>query len=340
MTRVQTLSLAIGVALVALAVGWMAGRATQDASPAGSSAEATTEPKVLYYRNPMGLPDTSPVPKKDPMGMDYVPVYAGDAPPATPGTVVLPPDKVQALGVRTEAVKRGALASTVRTSGTVEVDETRQYAIAPRFEGWVERLYANQTGMRVRAGQPLLSVYSPQLAAAQQEYRLADETARRLAESDPASAASITARVLASSTRRVRQQIAPAVRADTPPSANTAATRGSRNRNATAIDNCPDASRFPSPRAAPTSATAASQPSQAHHCRPSSSLTRSIARSATAVSRPAAHWFSTRAKWIIKSTTPASWTGTPPAPIPECSNMCSSLPTLLRHRNRIRGTCG
>src|SRR3546814_698385 len=55
----------------------------------------------------------------------------------------------------------------------------------------VERLYANQTGMRVRAGQPLLSVYSPQLAAAQQEYRLADETARRLAASDPASAASM-----------------------------------------------------------------------------------------------------------------------------------------------------
>src|SRR3546814_17442831 len=87
----------------------------------------------------MGLADTSPVPKKDSMGMDYVPVYADDAPPAAPGTVVLPPDKVQALGVRTEAVRRGALSATVRTSGTVEVDETRQYAIAPRFEGWVER---------------------------------------------------------------------------------------------------------------------------------------------------------------------------------------------------------
>ena len=174
MTRVQTLSLAIGVVLAALAVGWMAGRATNDSPTAATSAEApAAERKVLYYRNPMGLPDTSPVPKKDSMGMDYVPVYADDAPPAAPGTVVLPPDKVQALGVRTEAVKRAVLAATVRTSGTVEVDETRQYAIAPRFEGWVERLYANQTGMRVRAGQPLLSVYSPQLAAAQQEYRLA-----------------------------------------------------------------------------------------------------------------------------------------------------------------------
>ncbi|MEN1940444.1 efflux RND transporter periplasmic adaptor subunit [Luteimonas sp. MJ174] len=192
MTRVQTLSLAVGVALAALAVGWMAGRATTDSPTAATSAEApVAERKVLYYRNPMGLPDTSPVPKKDPMGMDYVPVYAGDASAATPGTVVMPPDKVQALGVRTEAVRRAVLAATVRTSGTVEVDETRQYAIAPRFEGWVERLYANQTGMRVRAGQPLLSVYSPQLAAAQQEYRLADETARRLAASDPASAASM-----------------------------------------------------------------------------------------------------------------------------------------------------
>ncbi|NLA66891.1 MAG: efflux RND transporter periplasmic adaptor subunit [Gammaproteobacteria bacterium] len=192
MTRVQTRSLAIGVALAALAVGWMAGRATNDAPSAATSAEApAAERKVLYYRNPMGLPDTSPVPKKDPMGMDYIPVYAGDAPAAAPGTVVMPPDKVQALGVRTEAVQRAVLAATVRTSGTVEVDETRQYAIAPRFEGWVERLYANQTGMRVRAGQPLLSVYSPQLAAAQQEYRLADETARRLAGSDPASAASM-----------------------------------------------------------------------------------------------------------------------------------------------------
>src|SRR3546814_10312436 len=98
MTRVQTLSLAIGVALAALAVGWMAGRATNDSPIETTSAETSAaERKVLYYRNPMGLADTSPVPKKDSMGMDYVPVYADDAPPAAPGTVVLPPDKVQAL---------------------------------------------------------------------------------------------------------------------------------------------------------------------------------------------------------------------------------------------------
>ena len=189
MTRNRTLSLAIAAVLVALAAGWILGRGTRDDVPATSAPQA--ERKVLYYRNPMGLADTSPVPKKDSMGMDYIPVYAGGEEAAAPGTVVLPPDKVQALGVRTERVRRAPLTSVVRASGTVEVDETRQYVIAPRFEGWVERLYANQTGMLVRAGEPLLAVYSPQLAAAQNEYRLADATARKLAQSDPVSAASM-----------------------------------------------------------------------------------------------------------------------------------------------------
>lgn len=189
MTRNQTLSLLIAAVLVALAAGWMLGRQNRDEVPATDATGA--ERKVLYYRNPMGLADTSPVPKKDSMGMDYIPVYASGGETAAPGTVVLPPEKVQALGVRTERVRRGPLASIVRTSGTIEVDETRLYDIAPRFEGWVARLYANQTGMRVRAGQPLLAVYSPQLAAAQSEYRLADATSRKLAQSDPASAASM-----------------------------------------------------------------------------------------------------------------------------------------------------
>ena len=101
MTRTQTLSLAIGVALAALAVGWMAGRATNNSPTASTSVDTlAAERKVLYYRNPMGLPDTSPVPKKDPMGMDYVPVYAGDAPAATPGTVVAKAPRVTA-SVRT-----------------------------------------------------------------------------------------------------------------------------------------------------------------------------------------------------------------------------------------------
>lgn len=190
MNRFQTIALTSIALLAALATGWLLGRNTHTLMPAHEPT-APAERKVLYYRNPMGLPDTSTVPKKDSMGMDYIPVYEGSEPPPTPGTVVMTPEKVQTLGVRTERVRLAPLTMQVRASGTVEIDETREHVIAPRLEGWVERLHANQTGMRVRRGQPLLSVYSPQLAAVQQEYRLADEAAQRLQDADPASAAAM-----------------------------------------------------------------------------------------------------------------------------------------------------
>lgn len=187
----SVLALAVGAAL---ALGWWSGRAS--APDAGSlnvqetSAESG-ERKILYYRNPMGLPDTSPVPKKDAMGMDYIPVFEGGEPAAEPGTVVLPPDKVQKLGVRTEVAVREALVANVRASASVQVDETRQFAVAPRFEGWIETLHANQTGMTVRRGEPLMAIYSPELIAAQGEFAVADAAAKRLADSDPASAATM-----------------------------------------------------------------------------------------------------------------------------------------------------
>jgi len=178
--------------LLALGAGWWLGRSTAPptALESGDAAAALQrEPQILYYRNPMGLPDTSPVPKKDSMGMDYIPVFAGGEPPSVPGTVVLSPEKVQKLGVRTHIATRDRLSAVVRVSASVQVDETKQFVVAPRFEGWIDRLHANQTGMSVRRGQPLMTVYSPNLLAAQQEYRIADEAASRLAAGgDPASA--------------------------------------------------------------------------------------------------------------------------------------------------------
>src|SRR5674476_1661298 len=91
-------------AVVLLCVGvagyWLGTRTSTASAPATAAAIAKTEPKILYYRNPMGLPDTSPVPKKDPMGMDYIPVYADEE--ASVGQVKISLDKVQKLGVRTE----------------------------------------------------------------------------------------------------------------------------------------------------------------------------------------------------------------------------------------------
>ena len=136
--------------------------------------------KILYYRNPMGLPDTSPVPKKDPMGMDYVPVYAGEEPAASGNQIKISVDKVQKLGVRSEPAAMRTLDKVVRAAGRIEIDERRVFAIAPKFEGWVERLFVNVTGQPVAKGQPLFEVYSPELVSAQREYAIASDAVKSL----------------------------------------------------------------------------------------------------------------------------------------------------------------
>src|SRR5512144_28389 len=146
------------------------------------TAQPSLKGKILYYRNPMGLPDTSPVPKKDPMGMDYIPVYEGEAPQGN--QITISPEKVQKLGVKTEAASQRTLIRPVRLVGTVQVDERRLYTVAPRFEGWIRQLYANATGHTVKRGEPLLEVYSPELVSAQQEYLIALQGLRALRESD------------------------------------------------------------------------------------------------------------------------------------------------------------
>jgi Cu(I)/Ag(I) efflux system membrane fusion protein/cobalt-zinc-cadmium efflux system membrane fusion protein len=87
------------------------------------------------------------------------------------------------MGVRTAPVERRDISRTVRTVGLVTYEESRQYSINSKIEGWIERLHVNQTGQMVRKGQPLLEIYSPELVAAQQEYLLALENSGRLAQS-------------------------------------------------------------------------------------------------------------------------------------------------------------
>jgi membrane fusion protein, copper/silver efflux system len=168
---------AIAVALIAaaVAVGYWLGAARdaahQPAAPASAGA-AKSERKVLYYRNPMGLPDTSPVPKKDPMGMDYIPVYEGEE-PAKAGTVKISPDKVQLLGVRTEAAVERELRRAVQAVGTIQANERLLAKVTPRFEGYIEKLHVNTTGQAVKRGEALMEVYSPEIVAAQEEYLIA-----------------------------------------------------------------------------------------------------------------------------------------------------------------------
>ena len=157
------------------------------AQSAAAPAGETKARKLLFYRNPMGLPDTSPTPKKDPMGMDYVPVYEGEqddqsSGPAAANQIKISTDKVQKLGVRTEVAKLRSLDRVVRAAGRIEPDERRVYAITPKFEGYVERLHVNATGQPVGKGQPLFEVYSPELVSAQREYAIAAQGVDSLQE--------------------------------------------------------------------------------------------------------------------------------------------------------------
>lgn len=137
-----------------------------------AKAQAAKGPrKILYYRNPMGLPDTSPVPKKDGMGMDYIPVYEGDE--ADDGNIVkVSLDRVQRSGVRTEPAEARVLVQPVRAVGTVAIDESKLTVVAMRSAGYVEELFVNNTGRAVRAGEPLFRVYSPDIVNAQIDLRI------------------------------------------------------------------------------------------------------------------------------------------------------------------------
>jgi len=179
----------IGV-LVLLGVGatgyWLGGQRTEDG---GQKTETTAQKesarKILFYRNPMGLPDTSPTPKKDSMGMDYIPVYEGDEEPgAGSGQVKISVEKVQKLGVKTEQAAMRLLDKTVRAVGRVEVDERHIHNIAPKFEGWIEKLHVRTTGEPVRKGEALFDVYSPELVSAQREYAIAVQGVAALKDAD------------------------------------------------------------------------------------------------------------------------------------------------------------
>jgi Cu(I)/Ag(I) efflux system membrane fusion protein len=120
------------------------------------------EKKILYYRNPMGLPDTSKEPKKDSMGMDYIPVYEGED---DDSSVKVSPGKIQRTGVRSDEVGTRVLTRIVRAPGVVALDERRISVIALRFDAYLEQVADVTTGTHVRAGEPLMTIYAPDLLA-------------------------------------------------------------------------------------------------------------------------------------------------------------------------------
>lgn len=221
--------------LVGLGTGWLVFRPTPKTG-------VSKERSVLYYRDPMNPQITSPVPKKAPDGMDFVPVYAeetavtaekkiayykdpmhpwftSDKPGKAPdcGMDLVPvyegesdvkgikidPLTVQNIGVKTEVAQRKALAKTIRTTGKVDYDETKVYSVTTKIMGYVERLYVDYTGRSVHKEEALMDLYSPELVTTQQEYLQAIRFKKELAKSNIEEARKGAEELVQSSKRRL-----------------------------------------------------------------------------------------------------------------------------------------
>jgi Cu(I)/Ag(I) efflux system membrane fusion protein/cobalt-zinc-cadmium efflux system membrane fusion protein len=155
-----------------------------EAPPDDHASDAATsgEREILFYRNPMTPTITSPVPMKDEMGMDYVPVYADEASGAASAgpTVTIDPGVVQNMNVLTEIIEHGDLSREIRTVGYLEYDQQKMVTVTTKYPGWIEKVYVNYVGEPVEKGQPLFEIYSPELIQTEQDLLSAIQFAKRM----------------------------------------------------------------------------------------------------------------------------------------------------------------
>ena len=156
---------------------------THDTKPEASGA-VRAAPKFFC---PMHPTYTSDRPGDCPIcNMKLVPVkdspataFGGSDPVPGRVTVMISPEKQQLIGLKTSLVEHRTLSFTLHAPGVVQHDETRYAKIAPRFAGWIRKLHVNFSGAPLEKGQPLLTVYSPELLAAQNDYLIAWRQAER-----------------------------------------------------------------------------------------------------------------------------------------------------------------
>jgi Cu(I)/Ag(I) efflux system membrane fusion protein len=189
--------------VVAVAAAFFAGRWYAVRAP------RTPQRKVLYWVDPMHPAYKSDKPGIAPdCGMKLVPVYAGEAPPTeakTPaGTVQISAEKQQLIGVRYGTAEITAGAEAVRATGKVAIDETRVSHVHSRTEGWIDKVYADFTGDVVHKGQALVTLYSPDLLATEQEYLLAIEAREAMRNSPIQGVAADSASLVEASRRRLQ----------------------------------------------------------------------------------------------------------------------------------------
>ena len=160
--------------------------------------------KVLYYRDPQHPEYTADKPGLNPeTGNTLEPVYAPGAGSIATGAFRIPVERQQLIGVKFGTAEWTDGAKAIRTVGTVTYDETRLARVHSRVDGWVERVFVNFTGDFVRQGQPLLTIYSPELLASQQELLLARRARDLMAANPMASAAEGGAALFDAARRRL-----------------------------------------------------------------------------------------------------------------------------------------
>lgn len=142
--------------------------------------------KVLYYRDPKDPKYTATTAGMNPeTGNTLEPVYADAGATAMPaGAVRIPVERQQLAGVRYATVESTDVGRTLRTVGKVAYDETRLQHVHPRVDGWIEKVFADFTGELVKQGQPMLTLYSPEMLASQEELLLA-RRARDVMQNNP-----------------------------------------------------------------------------------------------------------------------------------------------------------
>jgi Cu(I)/Ag(I) efflux system membrane fusion protein/cobalt-zinc-cadmium efflux system membrane fusion protein len=164
-----------------------------------------TGKKIKYWVAPMDPTYIRDEPGKSPMGMDLVPVYEEEGEEKEPtSTIRIDPVTMQNMGVRLGRVQKKRLVKDIRTFGNVTYDETKIYTVNTKFNGWIEKLYVDFEGTKVRKGQPLFDIYSPELLTAQEEYLLALQQYDSLSTSSYPSIREGAKRLLEASRTRLR----------------------------------------------------------------------------------------------------------------------------------------
>jgi Cu(I)/Ag(I) efflux system membrane fusion protein len=181
-----------------------------------SKPAKAAEKKILYWVDPMHPAYKSDKPGIAPdCGMDLVPVYEESGSTSASSaqgyaTITVPASRQQLIGVQLGKAERRDLHTMLRTVGRVAADETKLAHIHTKFDGYIDHLYVDFTGMEIRKGQPLLSIYSPDLVATQQEFLLASRARTKLSSGSEAVSRSGDALYESARTRLLLWDITPA----------------------------------------------------------------------------------------------------------------------------------